>query len=326
MHAHRQWAARVAGALGLAIVGTVGVPNGAGAAAKNSWAVVDAHGGLVRGRGAVSAAQIGTGRYEVVFKGSVAKCAFEATAGDPTIGAVDEPIAVTVAQRTSNAQGVFLTTVDQHTGALVDAPFHLATYCGALQSYAVVGSDGAVARGKHVLSAFRQQTGTYQVIFDHDVSQCTFTATAGSVSNGLTTSPSELTVAGLILRKNGVFVKSISRTGAAVDGSFHLAVDCARKSIGAVVTAAGATVRGDHVVSSRSIGRGTGSYEVIFDRKMTKCAYTATVGVPTNGGVILDPVLINTATRGTTDYGVYVNVTNVDTLAQDEPFHLHVSC
>ena len=122
MRAHRQWAACVVGAVGLAIVGAVWVPSVAGAARVGSWAVVDSDGGLVRGRNAVSAGEIGTGRYEVVFAASVANCAFEATAGDPARLALYDPVVVTVAKRTSNTKGVFVTTVNQST--LHDSTFN----------------------------------------------------------------------------------------------------------------------------------------------------------------------------------------------------------
>jgi hypothetical protein len=42
---------------------------------STSFAVVNADGTLARGRSAVSAARLGTGQYEVVFRRDVRKCA-----------------------------------------------------------------------------------------------------------------------------------------------------------------------------------------------------------------------------------------------------------
>ena len=69
-----------------------------------------------------------------------------------------------------------------------------------------------------------------------------------------------------------------------------------------------------------------GIYEVVFDRNVENCAYTASVGETFNGGGIIDPVTITTAGRGGNPNGVFVFIHNVSGAAQDEPFHLKVTC
>jgi hypothetical protein len=45
-----------------------------------------------------------------------------------------------------------------------------------------------------------------------------------------------------------------------------------------VITEAGATRRGSHVTNSARNGSGPGAYTVTFDRNVSNCAYSATLG------------------------------------------------
>src|SRR3954468_1546801 len=128
-------------------------------AAAPKWAVVNAAGGLVRGNGAVSSLSLGVGTYQVVFNANVTGCGFIATAGDPAAGAVSGPISVSVAQRAGNANGVYLETRDQTTGAPSNQPFQLVTHCPTKDRFAVVADTGALARGAGVVSTANLSTG-----------------------------------------------------------------------------------------------------------------------------------------------------------------------
>ena len=90
----------------------------------------------------------------------------------------------------------------------------------------------------------------------------------------------------------------------------------------AVITSDGVLVRGRGVTSVTKLG-GSGAYEVIFDRDVSKCAYTASVGPPTTGTVLGE---VNIATRGGNDNGVFVDTNTSEGAAADKSFHLHVIC
>ena len=64
--------------------------------------------------------------------------------------------------------------------------------------------------------------------------------------------------------------------------------------LAAVVTGTGALIRGNAVSANRV---GTGSYEVIFDRDVSNCVFTATIGGPAGE----TPIGLISATRRTTN-------------------------
>lgn len=321
-----RWSLCIAGAVCCALLGAVWVPGVAGAAVvRPKWAVVSSAGTLVRGNGATSATRLGTGEYAVRFATAIAKCAYEATAGDPGVDALAAPVEVTVASLADVPSGLRLQSFDQSTGALTDAPIHVTIYCGARADFAVIGSDGTTARGSHVASSIRTQPGRYDVTFDHDVSKCAFTATLGSTGAGQVDDPGVITASNVA---SSVLVQILSRAGHPTDASFHLAVSCGTKQLTAVVRGNGNISRGENVVASeRFAGIPHGAYQVIFDADVTACSYTATVG--TGGhrrGVVRDPVTITTAALTTSASGVFLLVRNVSGELIDEPFHLTVTC
>jgi hypothetical protein len=291
------------------------------------WALVNSSGTIVRMAGARSSAHLGTGTYEVIFKSNVTGCVYTATVGDTGAGAVSQPAIATVASRAGNANGVYIETHDQATGALVDLPFQVVVHCGTNDRDAVVAAGGALARGQHVTSTTHLGTGAYEVLFDKDVHSCAFTASIGTTGAGAVINPGQVTVAGRAGNVNGVFVATVDRTGASADYPFHLAVMCGKANLLGVIKVDGTKARGPNVVSSTKLsGVNGGTYEVIFDTTVAGCAYSATVGTTTNGGSITTPVAITTATRAGNPNGVFVfiHVTNGTTI--DEPFHLYVFC
>jgi hypothetical protein len=93
--------------------------------ASTMFAVVSANGALARGRKAASAARLGTGAYEVVFRKDVRKGAYLATIGLSGSAGASLPGEITVVGRAGNDRGVFVTT-HSSGGAAADLGFHLA--------------------------------------------------------------------------------------------------------------------------------------------------------------------------------------------------------
>ena len=315
---------RRAGLVLAALGATLAVPALAQAAAPK-WAVVNAAGGLVRGSGAVSSVNLGTGTYQVIFNSNMTGCSYIATAGDPGAGAVAGPITVSVASRAGNVNGVYLETHDQTSGALSNQPFQLVTHCPTKDRFAVVADNGALARGSGVVSTANLGVGSYEVIFNKNVNKCAFTASIGTTSTGAVASPGVVTVAGRAGNKAGVFVRIVDRLGTAVNQPFHLSATCGKKNLTAVVEGTGALARGTHVTSAALLG--TGTYQVIFDRTVSGCAYSATVGTTTNGGSIgPPPVVVTTATRAGNANGVFIFIHQANGTTLSDPYHLAVFC
>jgi CTP:molybdopterin cytidylyltransferase MocA len=67
-------------------------------------------------------------------------------------------------------------------------------------------------------------------------------------------------------------------------------------------------------------------HQVIFDRTVSGCAYSANVGTTTQGGSINTPVAITTATRAGSPNGVFIFIHQTNGSTIDEPFHLVVTC
>jgi len=282
------------------------------------WAVVSATGTLARGNGVTAVSRLGAGVYSVQFTTDMSLCAYEAIGGDPGTGALVAPVVTSVALR-SNPTQLLVKTFDESIGSVADAPFHVTTYCGPKLNDAVIAADGTTVRGAHVSASSRIAAGSYAIDFDHDVSKCAFTATGAT-----TALPGPISVAGLFSDVNGVFVQTLSRAGVATDLPFQLAVDCGATKLVGVIKRGGAKARGAHLTASANLQ--TGVYEVIFDRDVSACAYTATVGVTTNGGSVDDPVAITAASRTGNVDGVAIAIRDVNGVARNEPFHLKVTC
>ena len=74
------------------------------------FAVVNAGGQQVRGRGTTSAARTAEGRYQVIFDANVRGCAYYATIGGPTAAAPPDNGQITVSSLASNVNGVDIRT------------------------------------------------------------------------------------------------------------------------------------------------------------------------------------------------------------------------
>lgn len=96
-----------------------------------------------------------------------------------------------------------------------------------------------------------------------------------------------------------------------------------RKRLWAVVKADGTLARG---VGVRDVNRlVTGRYEVIFNRNVRQCVYTATIGLPDASGVAA-PGEITTASRFRALNGVFIQTTNSSGAQANRSFHLLVNC
>ena len=92
------------------------------------YAVVDAAGTINRGKGVVSATNLATGQYEVIFNRNITKCAFTATVGSSAFSGIETTGEITTVGRVGTLNGVFLTTSDS-TGAFSNRGFHLLVSC-----------------------------------------------------------------------------------------------------------------------------------------------------------------------------------------------------
>lgn len=92
----------------------------------------------------------------------------------------------------------------------------------------------------------------------------------------------------------------------------------------AVVNGDGSLARGAGVVSSTAFGGVPGTYQVNFNRTVSTCAYTATIGNagagnPSHGTIV-------TALRAGTTDAVFVETRDSAGALADRGFHLQVSC
>jgi hypothetical protein len=91
--------------------------------------------------------------------------------------------------------------------------------------FAVVQDDGTFNRGDGAISSSRTAVGIYTVTFAKDVSNCGFTASAGSV--GVNNPPAEFAAVTRMPAVNeAVRVRTYDVDGNAADSSFHLHVIC----------------------------------------------------------------------------------------------------
>lgn len=90
----------------------------------------------------------------------------------------------------------------------------------------------------------------------------------------------------------------------------------------AIVEWNGTLLRGKNAVSSSRVGSASGDYEVIFDRDITDCAYTATIDqtiVAEDGEITIEP-------RSGEPNGVFVTTSDSSGGQFDRRFHLVVTC
>jgi hypothetical protein len=92
--------------------------------------------------------------------------------------------------------------------------------------WAVVDSDGTLARDRGAVSAQSFGGGGYEVIFSRNVRNCAYVATIGLSGAEFTSAPGEITVVGRFGNRRGVFVATHDSAGVSADRGFHLQVSC----------------------------------------------------------------------------------------------------
>jgi hypothetical protein len=96
---------------------------------------------------------------------------------------------------------------------------------GAGMLFAVVNSNGTLARGSGAVSASKlSATGEYQIIFNRSVNRGAFLSTIGLAADSGQSPPGEIIVNLRVGTTNGVFVQTSDSEGKDADRSFHLAV------------------------------------------------------------------------------------------------------
>jgi hypothetical protein len=94
------------------------------------------------------------------------------------------------------------------------------------ECFAVVRSNGTVARGRGVLRAARIGAGTYEVIFRNKLTPCAFSLTPARIEFSGTVPPTIITGAGRVGTNNGVFIETFNTAGVHTDQPFHLVITC----------------------------------------------------------------------------------------------------
>ena len=90
--------------------------------------------------------------------------------------------------------------------------------------YAVVNSNGTLARGHHAVKSDRLAVGEYEVIFDSNVRMGAYIATIGLSGSTQFPAPGLITVSGRLNNGNGVFITTSDAGGKLTDMGFHLGV------------------------------------------------------------------------------------------------------
>jgi hypothetical protein len=192
-----------------------------------------------------------------------------------------------------------------------------------IERWAVVNGAGGLVRGTGVLATKRLGPGRFEVTFDKNVASCGYTATIGDAANGLVYAPGLVFTAGGHSSASAVYVETKNPGGGLQDYPFHLAVACDPGVPWAVVGTSGNLIRGGAVVGATQLG--PGRYEVEFNRDVSGCGYTATIG-DTASALVYYPGTVFTAGGHTSPFKVYVETKNPGGGLQRYPFHLAVSC
>jgi hypothetical protein len=186
--------------------------------------------------------------------------------------------------------------------------------------WAVINSNGTLARSSRATSATRLGTGQYEVTFNRNVSGCAYIATtknAHSQALGIFT-------AGGHLSPNGVYVETKNQGGGLTDGPFNLLIACGPLSTRfAVVGYSANLVRATSGTILTSLG--SGRYTLTFANPVRGCAYLATVADP-GSGLVFNPAGVYSGS-GANSNTVYIETKNPGGgLQGGVPFHLALIC
>lgn len=100
------------------------------------------------------------------------------------------------------------------------------TNLGSTQMFAVVNSNGTRLRGKGDANSSRISTGTYDIRFARNITQCGWVGTIGLGTMSGSVGPSFISVTGRAGTTNGVFVQTWNSSGTLTDLPFIVYIDC----------------------------------------------------------------------------------------------------
>ena len=194
-----------------------------------SYAVAGYNANLVRSTPGAILTKLGAGRYDVTFPGSISRCAYLATVGDPGNGLVLNPSGVYTGSG-SNPSTVYVETKNQGGGLSGGIPFHLAVICptAASAKVAVVAANGRIFRGSRHTGSFSLATGQYTLVTNRLLFACAAVATRGSVDTAVPFDPATVEVTpGPAPNTVGVQVRQLLFSGGNLASeSFHAALVC----------------------------------------------------------------------------------------------------
>jgi hypothetical protein len=144
----------------------------------------------------------------------------------PVAGAAAAAVALTLTGTALAAASGGPNTLPAGQAAATRPAASAASLCQSL--WAVVNSSGSLARsGCPGTSSSPTSTGEYQVTFPRNVRNCAYIATIGLTGDSGTAGDGTVTLAGLAVSVDGVFVQTFNSAGALTDEPFHLSVNCA---------------------------------------------------------------------------------------------------
>jgi hypothetical protein len=100
------------------------------------------------------------------------------------------------------------------------------TEVSGVSGFAVVNSDGTLARRINAKSSVKNSTGTYVVHFNSVVTKCAYTGAIGLSGTSGSSSPGFITVVGRAGDAKGIFIQTFNSAGTLTDLGFHLVVTC----------------------------------------------------------------------------------------------------
>jgi hypothetical protein len=193
------------------------------------YAVVGYTANLARATPSTTLTHLGTGRYDLAFPVSISKCAYLASVGDPSNGAVVNPAGVYTGSG-PNAHTAYIETKNPGGGLADGIPFHLAVICASAANtkVAVVNANGIPSRGSALTSSFSLSTGQYMLATSQSLTACAAIATRGSVNTSVPFDPATVEITpGPAINTTGIQVRTLLFSGGNLASeSFHAAVIC----------------------------------------------------------------------------------------------------
>jgi len=310
--------ALVALAVNFVVPGPTGSQGATGQTSGDYWAVVNGTGSLVHGSGVASASRTAEGVYQVKFSEDVANCAYLASGG--IAGSIGNPTSVIGAVESVSGDSDAVQVSFSLTTTLLanNSGFSVVAICGS-SPWAVVGSNGALDRGSDVVSSTSASTGLYHVVFNQNVENCSYLATATATGTG---APIGLvSVSGMGSSPDGVNVSTwndVAGTAVAAAVPFQLAVLCSGNW--AVVTVPASMARG----TASGVSELGAATQVDFPNYAWNCAVVGTLG--TNNTTAPPAGEFTFAGRNAQPDAFYIVTSTADAIATAEPFHIGEFC